>query len=84
MANRLGWLDVASRMREHVPELEAFAAQVKADGFSDAVLLGMGGSSLAPEVLRDFGSFRYLIFAVGLLLIMLYRPSGIWPAGSKR
>ncbi len=53
VANRLGWLDVASQMRERVPELEAFAAQVKADGFSDAVLLGMGGSSLAPEVLRQ-------------------------------
>jgi branched-chain amino acid transport system permease protein len=39
---------------------------------------------LAPEVLRDFGAFRYLIFAVGLLLIMLYRPSGIWPAGARR
>lgn len=52
VANRLGWLDVASLMRERVPQIEAFAAQVKADGFTDAVLLGMGGSSLAPEVLR--------------------------------
>ncbi|MEO8758981.1 MAG: branched-chain amino acid ABC transporter permease [Devosia sp.] len=48
------------------------------------VILGAFIVVLAPEVLRDFGSFRYLIFAVGLLLIMLYRPSGIWPAGSKR
>jgi glucose-6-phosphate isomerase len=53
VANRLGWLDVASQMRGCVSELEAFAAQVKAAGFSDAVLLGMGGSSLAPEVLRQ-------------------------------
>ena len=48
------------------------------------VILGAFIVVLAPEVLRDFGSFRYLIFAVGLLLIMLYRPSGIWPVGSKR
>jgi branched-chain amino acid transport system permease protein len=48
------------------------------------VILGAFVVVLAPEILRDFGSFRYLIFAVGLLLIMLYRPSGIWPAGSKR
>ena len=53
VANRLGWLDVASQMRDRVGEIEAFAAQVKADGFTDAVLLGMGGSSLAPEVLRQ-------------------------------
>ncbi len=48
------------------------------------VILGAFVVVLAPEILRDFGSFRYLIFAVGLLLIMLYRPSGIWPVGSKR
>ncbi len=48
------------------------------------VILGAFIVVLAPELLRDLGSFRYLIFAVGLLLIMLYRPSGIWPAGSKR
>ena len=53
VANRLGWLDVAAQMQAHVPELRAFAEQVRADGFTDAVLLGMGGSSLAPEVLRQ-------------------------------
>jgi branched-chain amino acid transport system permease protein len=39
---------------------------------------------LAPELLRDLGSFRLLIFAVGLLLIMLFRPSGIWPQRGRR
>jgi glucose-6-phosphate isomerase len=52
VANRLGWLDVASRMRERADDLRRFAAQVRDDGFKDAVVLGMGGSSLAPEVLR--------------------------------
>jgi branched-chain amino acid transport system permease protein len=48
------------------------------------VILGAFIVVLAPELLRDLGSFRYLIFAVGLLLIMLYRPAGIWPVRSKR
>jgi branched-chain amino acid transport system permease protein len=48
------------------------------------VILGAFIVVLTPELLRDLGSFRYLIFAVGLLLIMLYRPSGIWPVRSKR
>ena len=46
----LGWLDEPRRMRERVEELEEFAAG--AQEFSAFVLLGMGGSSLAPEVLR--------------------------------
>jgi glucose-6-phosphate isomerase len=54
--NRLGWLTVSDAMLEQTPELRAFAAEVRADGFTDAVLLGMGGSSLGPEVLRrSFG-----------------------------
>jgi branched-chain amino acid transport system permease protein len=48
------------------------------------VILGAFIVILAPELLRDFGDLRLLIFAVGLLLIMLFRPSGIWPAGGKR
>ncbi|HEY7170973.1 MAG TPA: hypothetical protein VH417_09025 [Vicinamibacterales bacterium] len=52
IANRLGWLSSPALMAESVPRLRDFAARVKADGFTDVVLLGMGGSSLAPEVLR--------------------------------
>jgi branched-chain amino acid transport system permease protein len=48
------------------------------------VILGAFIVILAPELLRDFGDLRLLIFAVGLLVIMLFRPSGIWPAGGKR
>ena len=39
-------------MLDNVDELEAFAEEVRAAGYTDAVLLGMGGSSLAPEVFR--------------------------------
>ena len=53
IADRLGWLTVADQMREAVPDLEAFAAEVQAEGTTDVVLLGMGGSSLAPEVMRQ-------------------------------
>lgn len=48
----LGWLTIASEMRRHVAGLTAFAEAVRRDGFTHALLLGMGGSSLAPEVLR--------------------------------
>jgi glucose-6-phosphate isomerase len=51
-ANRLGWLDVARSIRPLAAEMTAFAAEVAAEGFTHAVLLGMGGSSLAPEVFR--------------------------------
>jgi transaldolase / glucose-6-phosphate isomerase len=49
-AKWLGWLDEPLRMQERVGELESFAAG--AEGFDTFVLLGMGGSSLAPEVFR--------------------------------
>ncbi|MDP9236840.1 MAG: glucose-6-phosphate isomerase [Chloroflexota bacterium] len=53
VANRLGWLEVAQQMRAEARPLQSFAAQVRSEGFRDAVVLGMGGSSLAPEVLRQ-------------------------------
>jgi transaldolase/glucose-6-phosphate isomerase len=51
--DRLGWLTVSETMLEHAPERTAFAEECQADGFTDAILLGMGGSSLGPEVLRE-------------------------------
>jgi len=56
-AHWLGWLDEPARMRERVHELLEFAARLEWD---DVVLLGMGGSSLAPEVMRRaFGAERF-------------------------
>ncbi len=52
IANRLGWLGAIEFVRPHVPRLTAFADAVSQESFTDIVLLGMGGSSLAPEVLR--------------------------------
>ena len=55
--NRLGWLTVTDAMREQVPALESFAREVRDAGYEHIVLLGMGGSSLGPEVLRqNFGT----------------------------
>jgi len=48
----LGWLDIAERQIENVDALKEIAADIKKAAFKDALLLGMGGSSLCPEVLR--------------------------------
>jgi transaldolase/glucose-6-phosphate isomerase len=50
--NALGWLTVAETMLEQVDELRASAERVRNDGFQSVMVLGMGGSSLCPEVLR--------------------------------
>ncbi len=52
ITNRVGWLHSADVMADQVERLEALAESVRADGYTDAVVLGMGGSSLAPEVFR--------------------------------
>lgn len=66
ITNRLGWLNIADRMIEMVPRLESLVNGVRADGYTHALLLGMGGSSLAPEVFREtFGVANgYLDLAV--------------------
>lgn len=59
IANRLGWLTVADEMHGQAARLQDFARRVREDGITHVVLLGMGGSSLGPEVLRcTFGSAR--------------------------
>jgi glucose-6-phosphate isomerase len=51
IGNRLGWLDSPAHFAARVDELEAFAAGAAGEGFTTAVVCGMGGSSLAPDVL---------------------------------
>jgi glucose-6-phosphate isomerase len=51
IANRLGWLDAPTYFGDEVAELHAFGAEIEREGFTDALVCGMGGSSLAPEVL---------------------------------
>lgn len=53
IANRLGWLRAVEFVTPGLDRVRGFAEGVRAGGFTDIVLLGMGGSSLAPEVMRQ-------------------------------
>ncbi len=57
ITERLGWLDAPTHFGDRIAGLEGFGDAVVAEGFTTAVVAGMGGSSLAPDVLnRTFGS----------------------------
>ena len=66
ITNRLGWLRIAEKMRPNISRMNALAADLRAEGYSHLLLLGMGGSSLAPEVFRKIFGLRegYLDLAV--------------------
>jgi glucose-6-phosphate isomerase len=53
ITDRLGWLDVMDSMHGLVPTLKTFSEELRQNGISDVVLLGMGGSSLGAEVLNQ-------------------------------
>lgn len=56
ISDRLGWLRAQRHFQARIPEFEMLRQDVIAEGFTTALLLGMGGSSLAPEVLhQSFG-----------------------------
>lgn len=56
ITNRLGWLHLHDTMRQYGPAIESLRADILAAGFTHVLLLGMGGSSLAPEVFaKTFG-----------------------------
>lgn len=66
IADRLGWLGIASAMRDKVGDLTRFADSVTQDGIGDIVTMGMGGSSLCPTVLgrmfpRPGSPQRYMV-----------------------
>ncbi|MGH7002215.1 MAG: bifunctional transaldolase/phosoglucose isomerase, partial [Stellaceae bacterium] len=52
-AKWLGWLDIVGEQRKRVARLEELAEDIRRQGFSHILLLGMGGSSLGPEVLAE-------------------------------
>jgi transaldolase / glucose-6-phosphate isomerase len=52
IVNRLGWLHAPTNSQSLLPDLNTFASDCQAAGFTHALLLGMGGSSLASEVMR--------------------------------
>ncbi len=81
IANRLGWLRVADAMQESVSRLETVADELRAEGYTHALLLGMGGSSRAADVFRSVLGVRdgYLDVAIldstdpGAVLVHLER-----------
>jgi transaldolase/glucose-6-phosphate isomerase len=57
ITDRLGWLSLGESMRPQLGTIVDFAQQIRKEGMTDVVLLGMGGSSLAPEVFQEiFGN----------------------------
>jgi transaldolase/glucose-6-phosphate isomerase len=56
LTDRMGWMEIFEPMHDHFKDMFEFAEQIKGEGFSHVVLMGMGGSSLAPEVFhKTFG-----------------------------
>ncbi len=53
ISNRLGWLDSPSDMLENIEKIDPFVSSCKKEGFKKVLLLGMGGSSLAPELFNQ-------------------------------
>lgn len=57
IADRLGWLDAPEHFTGEIPALEGFGEGIRVAGFTTAVVMGMGGSSLAPDVYHQvFGA----------------------------
>src|SRR3712207_799928 len=50
-AKWLGWLSIVEKERDEIARIENFQKEVRESNFSHVLLLGMGGSSLGPEVL---------------------------------
>ena len=69
--NRLGWLDAPSFSRKHIRVLNSFKQDVIKSGAKKVVLLGMGGSSLAPEVFNRFERFLPVQQKTDLSLLVL-------------
>lgn len=52
IAKRLGWVDIAAKMKKQIPSIERFGSSVITSGIRHVVLIGMGGSSLCPELFK--------------------------------
>ncbi|MCX6556405.1 MAG: glucose-6-phosphate isomerase [Candidatus Aminicenantes bacterium] len=67
IANRLGWLDCPETSLARADEIIAFVTTIRAEGFTNALLLGMGGSSLAAEVFSHSFAVKEGYLAVDVL-----------------
>ncbi|MGW0065888.1 branched-chain amino acid ABC transporter permease, partial [Streptosporangium sandarakinum] len=52
-------------------------------GSIPGVVIGAIVISILPEILRDLADYRFFLFGVLLIAVMLLRPQGLWPARSK-
>jgi transaldolase/glucose-6-phosphate isomerase len=75
ITDRLGWLALPEIMHGRLEELSSFAEQIKDEGISYVVLLGMGGSSLAPDVFQK--TFGNASGYPGLLVLDSTHPSAL-------
>jgi len=75
ISNRLGWLDIANRLRSKIDRLQALKESLVQDGYTKALLLGMGGSSLAPEVFAK--TFRYEVNGLDLAVLDSTDPGAV-------
>jgi glucose-6-phosphate isomerase len=75
IANRLGWLDLPEHFGDEVETLEAFAQAVRDEGFDAALVCGMGGSSLAPDVLAT--SFAVGTGGIGVRILDSTDPAAV-------
>ncbi|MEX2229450.1 MAG: glucose-6-phosphate isomerase [Dehalococcoidia bacterium] len=81
ITNRLGWLELDAEMADEAAAIEGFARSVADEGYGTAVLLGMGGASLAPAVLGSvLGSRRR---GLRLQVLATTDPSAIRAAASR-
>ncbi len=79
--NRLGWLHIAETMLENISRMEQLASDLIHEGYTQAVLLGMGGSSLAPEVFKK--TFGVRKGALDLAVLDSTDPDAILGIGSE-
>jgi len=66
ITNRLGWLDIMQEMRASLPVIQSLVDSVRSDGYTQGLLMGMGGSSLAPDLFAQIfgGQEGYLDLSV--------------------
>jgi glucose-6-phosphate isomerase len=94
ISDRLGWLDVPAEMAGALEQIDGFVAGCLADGLTDVVVMGMGGSSLFPEVIaRSFATgergLRLHVLdstdpaAVGHIAAHLHQDTTLYLASSK-
>lgn len=67
ITDRLGWVDIATQMQSHVNLIESFGNAAMADGLDQVVVIGMGGSSLCPEVFKLIFGRRTGIKSIDIL-----------------